>query len=177
MNSTSGLIIDFRANLGGNMFLSNPALSLLFPDTVKTINFLKRSRDRKRNSFTVDGDEAVYVIRSNGKGYQKPIAVLTGPGAVSSGDQVALRMKFHPKARLFGKPTWGAFSAADPIEFGNPDWSGRVSAADCFLVSEPDDHLTRRDLGVDFPVWLTPDDVAHGRDTVVEAAIKWIQGK
>ena len=31
-------------------------------------------------------------------------------------------------------------------------------------------------LPVDCPVWLRPEDVVAGRDTVVEEAIAWIQG-
>ena len=34
--------------------------------------------------------------------------------------------------------------------------------------------MTHREFQVDEPVWLLPDDVAHGDDTVVKAAIDWI---
>ena len=36
---TTGLIIDFRMNAGGNMFLSNKALALLFNKSVSSIGF------------------------------------------------------------------------------------------------------------------------------------------
>ena len=40
---TDGLIIDFRFNVGGNLFLSNAALSLLFDQPIATIGFDERA--------------------------------------------------------------------------------------------------------------------------------------
>ncbi|MCH8962070.1 MAG: hypothetical protein IH820_12290 [Bacteroidetes bacterium] len=42
-NDTIGLIIDFRLNFGGNMFLSNDALEVLFNEAVETLAFVIRS--------------------------------------------------------------------------------------------------------------------------------------
>jgi len=41
-------------------------------------------------------------------------------------------------------------------------------------VTSPEEFLTHDPFPVDEEVWLTPDDVAAGRDTVVEAALRWI---
>jgi hypothetical protein len=106
--------------------------------------------------------------------YDKPIAVLVGPGAVSSGDQVALRMKFHPMARFFGKSTTTAFNSPVELNLYNPDWYSRYAHSDAYLVSDPNHYLTHDELTVDEEVWLKPDDVANGFDTVVEEAIAWI---
>ncbi len=43
------------------------------------------------------------------------------------------------------------------------------------VLSDPSDYLTHNEFVVDEPVWLEPDDVARGLDTVVEAAMAWIQ--
>ncbi len=53
--------------------------------------------------FTIPGEPATY--------YDEPIAVLTGPGAVSNGDWELLRMGFHPMVRTFGKASNGAFTS------------------------------------------------------------------
>ena len=51
-------------------------------------------------------------------------------------------------------------------EWGN--WRfGRSDVAD-------NSFLTHVPFPVDHAVWLTPEDVAVGRDTVVEAAVEWI---
>src|SRR4029078_12266891 len=63
------------------------------------------------------------VIDNEGdtRSYNKPIAILDGPGAVSSGDDVALYMSYHPHARTFGKTTNTAFDSPTVLGLG-PDF-------------------------------------------------------
>ncbi len=174
-HATEGMIIDFRFNMGGNMHLSNEGLALLFDRTVPTIDWVTRCDPEDHlglceevlfTGFLIPGDPATV--------YDKPIAVLVGPGAVSSGDQVAFRMGFHPRARFFGKSTNTAFNAA-ALMVDDVDWQATYAVADAFLLFNPGEYLTHDPLPVDHPVWLEPDDVAEGRDTVVEAAVDWIR--
>jgi Peptidase family S41 len=175
--ATEGLIIDFRFNIGGNMFLSNAALGLLFDEPVPTIGFDERARDGSHLTMARAASPDLYVIPSTGQSvrYAKPIAVLTGPGAVSSGDQVALRMSYHPRARLFGKGTAAAFNAPIRPTY-HSGWYVAIATADAYRIEAPHDYLTHDEVGVDEPVWLTSADVAKGKDTVVEAALAWIRG-
>ena|GEM_PF-2687776 len=177
---TEGLIIDFRMNIGGNMFLSNAGLNLLFKDRTPTISFAER-RDPADHFFMEEPFEGYwryYVISDKPDSffYDRPIAVLTGPGAGSSGDQVALRMTFHPKARTFGKTTATAFNGPMLIDLPE-DWSARYAVADAYRLTDPANFLTHDEFVVDFPVWLTEEDVAKGKDTVVEKAVRWIQNR
>jgi hypothetical protein len=174
---TSGLIFDFRTNYGGNMFLSYPALSMLFGrgDT-STIGFASRcylgSHDMCPSAY---GLPRYYVIHGSAEAdYDRPIAVLMGPGAVSSGDQVAHLFSFHPRARFFGKSTSTAFNAGSFLPLGIAGWSSVYAAFDAYRVTDPTNYLTHDEIRVDEAVWLTPDDVARGKDTVVEAALRWI---
>jgi hypothetical protein len=176
-HTTSGLIIDFRTNYGGNMFFSNPGLELLFNTTEPTICFARRADPYNHLAMTECTNPSFYDIEGDPSTYyDRPIAVLTGPGAVSSGDQVALRMKFHPQARIFGKSTAAAFNGPTSLDLGNTDWHSRYAAADAYLLSNRYHYLTHDEFAVDDEVWLTRDDVAQGFDTVVEAAIAWING-
>ncbi len=171
--NTDGLILDFRFNAGGNMWLSNGGLSLLFPYKVNTICFAKRSSKYDYYQMKNNSTPETYSIPGRPPGYNKPIAVLTGPGAVSSGDQVALRMKYHPNAKFFGKSTGGAFSS--PIWANLWDgWSFLYSAGESYELKNPGVYLTHEELPVDYDVWLTPEFVAQGRDNVVESAMNWI---
>lgn len=174
----SGLIIDFRTNFGGNLFLSNPALAKLFQGSTPTIGFARRDPAHPEDRLAMVASDApeVYTIEGGTSGYDKPIAVLVGPGAVSSGDQVAYRMSFHPQARLFGLTTNGAFNAPADLDLGE-GWYARLAVADAYAVTDPQHFLTHDPLMVDVPVWLTPEDVAQGADTVAEAAIAWIQAE
>jgi hypothetical protein len=176
---TSGLIIDFRMNYGGNMFLSDPGLSLLFNTTDTTVGMAWRSDPDNHFSMVPfsGGPPSAYVIHGDTSTfYDKPIAVLTGPGAVSSGDQVALRMKFHPKARFFGKSTTTAFNAPIELNVGTAGWYCRYAKYDAYLVNDPENYLTHDEFEVDEQVWHNPDDVAQGIDAVEQTAVDWIDG-
>ena len=173
---TTGLIFDFRTNYGGNMFLSYDGLRLLFGEDVPTIGFATRCEPFDHLKMCPDpaGPPSAYVIHGIAAAdYDRPIAVLVGPGAVSSGDQVANLLQFHPRARFFGKSTSTAFNA--PVFGSGPaplTWA--VADADAYRLSAPQDYLTHDEFPVDDPVWLEPDDVARGIDSVAEAAIRWI---
>lgn len=172
--TVKGLIIDFRFNMGGNMFMSNKGLQLLFRDSVETICFTMRSDPHNHFAMYVTVPSSVYIIPGNGVAwYSKPIAVLTGPGAVSSGDQVAFRMTFHPMVKTFGKSTNTAFDAPTPLDI-HTDWNTHYAYAEACLASDTTFFLTHRGFDVDFPIWLTQEDVAQGDDTVVRAAMAWI---
>ncbi len=115
----------------------------------------------------IHGDPATY--------FGNPIAVLVGPGAESSGDQVAYRFKFHPQARFFGKTTKAVFSDSDTMLV--PPWDpAPYAVVDAYPVADPTEQLTHDEFPVDCSVWLRPGDVAEGRDTVVETAMDWIRG-
>ena len=174
---TTGLIFDFRTNYGGNMFLSYPALSLLFggDDVHHRVRERCNGTDHLAMCPSPNGPPSAYVIHGTAAAdYDRPIAVLVGPGALSSGDQVANLFSFHPQARFFGKSTSTAFNA--PVRCALPisGWSSRYAVFDAYRVTDPTNYLTHDEFPVDEPVWLTPDDVARGKDTVVEAALHWI---
>ena len=172
---TEGLIIDFRTNYGGNMFLIDPTLPLLFKDRISTIGWAQRANSTDHYAMAENwATEPRYDIIGNPDNtFDKPIAVLVGPGAVSSGDQNALRMAFHPRAKLFGRSTAAAFNS--PVTVSTlAGWYMRNAPSDAYLVSRKGQYLTHEELKVDFPVWLAPHDVAEGRDTVASAALSWI---
>jgi len=171
---TTGMIIDFRLNYGGNMFLSNDALELLFNETVETIGFGFRNDTANHHGMQNGGTMTYKIFGDPESFYDKPIAVLTGPGAISSGDQVALRFKFHPNARFFGKSTTAAFNSPEVVDLGNSGWYSRYATADAFLASEPTVYITHDEFEVDAEVWHNKDDVAQGIDAVVQAAVEWI---
>lgn len=174
---TVGLIVDFRLNYGGYMLEAHDGYSLLFNQRVADFSFDVRGNPNDHldmvphptfnaTLFAIPGDPNTY--------YDKPIAVLTGPGAVSNGDWESLRIGYHPRVRRFGKPTNGAFTSSDTPDLG-ADWYFSKATGSGYLV---DGHTYLAHTGVqpDRNVWLQRDDVAAGRDTVVEAAMRWIDG-
>jgi hypothetical protein len=175
-HETVGLIVDFRLNYGGYMGEAHDGYWLLFNERIEQFSFdLRGSPDDpldmvphptyNARRFAIVGDPSTF--------YDKPIAVLIGPGAVSNGDWESLRMGYHPMVRTFGKPTNGAFTLSDLPDLGN-DWYFSKATGSGYLV---DGHVYLAHTGVepDRHVWLQRDDVAAGRDTVVEAAVRWIR--
>jgi hypothetical protein len=184
-SQTTGMIIDFRLNIGGNMWLAYPGMKLLFHERQFTVGFGQRCDAFDRYKLCVSSSIYIYNLHPDtATYYDKPIAVLTGPGAVSSGDQVALDIALHPRARVFGKPTSAAFNSPVQISLLGTysDFWFLYARSDAFLASDPDFYLTHSVFPnpVDFPmidyeeVWLSRDGVAQGRDDVVEAAMTWI---
>jgi len=175
-NETTGLIIDFRLNYGGYMLVAHAGYSLLFRRPVRKVAFDIRGDpndhfymiphpDFTADLFTIPADRSSY--------YDKPIAVLAGPGSVSNGDWETLRMKFHPMARTFGKKTNGAFTSSNYPDLGHPDWFYTKATGSGYLL---DGHVYLAHTGVemDEEVWLTQEGVVNGVDDVVFRAIEWI---
>lgn len=175
-HSTSGLIIDMRCNYGGSMLEADEGYSLLYNTRISRIGFDLRGHQEYHQHmiphptwpdhiFDVKGDPESF--------YDKPIAVLTGPGAVSNGDWESVRLGFHPNSRVFGKPTSGAFTLNDYPDLGYPNWFF-TKATGSGYVNPGHVYMAHTSAPIDEEVWLTKDDVARGVDTVVEAAIAWI---
>ncbi len=172
---TIGMIIDMRLNTGGSMIEAHDGYSLLFNRSVREVAFdirgspddhldMKPHPTHTARVFTIPGNPSTY--------YDRPIAVLTGPGAVSNGDWESLRLQFHPRVRVFGKPSNGAFTSSDYPDLGQ-EWFFTKATGSGYLI-DGHRYLAHTPAPVDEEVWLTQEDVIAGRDTVVQAAIEWI---
>jgi hypothetical protein len=175
----NGLIFDDRFCFGGGQFdTEDKGFSLLFNSYIETIAFDERCSTGNHFNMCVHPSWNASKVAISGNPntfFDKPIAVLTGPGAVSYGDIIPLKMTFHPMARLFGKSTSGAFSAVEQLRHPGTGWDMWNADANAYLVSNPGNYLSRTESHVDEEVWLTQEDVAKGEDTVVKRAMEWIQ--
>lgn len=185
-----GLILDFRFNTGGYLGAPFTGLAALFPHPTASIGMDVRMRPddhlKMKNlglpgDFKLDFDwDRTREGNTRGKmSYDGPVAVLTGPGAISAGDFATLWADLLPRARTFGKST--AMAAGMPtqpalgtvLDMG-PDWDATIAETNTYRVGAPHDYLIHTDFVPDERVWLRPQDVAAGRDTVVEAALRWL---
>ncbi|MGH7601431.1 MAG: S41 family peptidase, partial [bacterium] len=172
---TDGIIFDFRFNTGGTA-LARDGLVLLFNQTVSTVGFDRRIRGEDHFAMQPDPlrPASALVIRGDPNTYyDKPIAILIGPGSISAGELEARRLSFHPRARIFGKAAAGGNTGSDNINLGNSDWSAMLATGSQYVVSTHE-YLAHKGLEPHEKVWFTRDDVAHGIDTVVKAAMAWI---
>jgi peptidase S41-like protein/tricorn protease-like protein len=186
VRQVSGLIVDFRFNAGGFLYAPLRGIGVLFPHPVPSTGIdermnltdhFKMKKFSPPSEFNLDfegGTSDRIKISFDG-----PIALLVGPGAASTGDMSSLWMTFHPRVRTFGKTTASTFNLPTQPALGTelnlgPDWWARIAEANFYRVGTPHNYLTHSEFPIDEHVWLTPGDVAVGKDTVVEAATRWI---
>ncbi len=189
VNHVDGLIIDFRFNPGGYVFAPFRGLGALSSHPVPTTGMDDRLNPNDHlamksffppSYFTFDFDNwARFGIRVKAS-YPGPVAILVGPGAASAGDFGAVWSTSLPRARTFGKPTSMAVGFPTQPFLGTeldlgPDWFARVAETNTYSVGAPRDFLIHTEFPVDEPVWLTPEDVAAGKDTVAAAALAWLK--
>jgi hypothetical protein len=144
---------------------------------MRPADHLKMKSFAPPSEFKVDFDSAG---RRDRAAYDGPIAVLVGPGAISAGDLSSIWASYFPRARTFGKTTAMAAGLPTQPALGtaldlHPEWFATIAETNTYRVGAPKDYLIHTDLPVDERAWLRPDDVAAGRDTVVEAALGWLQ--
>ncbi len=172
---TDGLILDYRFNTGGGA-LARDGYALLFRQLTRTIGFDIRTGTRDHFAMRPDPNRQennLIILADPTNSYDKPIAVLMGPGSISAGELEALRATFHPQVRLFGLPAPGGNTGSNFIDLGDSNWFASLSNSSMYRVSDHQ-YLVHIGLQPDTRVWLDRDDVAHGTDTVVEAAMAWI---
>ena len=173
-----GLIIDSRLDFGFGQFdTDDKGLSLLFNDYIETFAIDRRCNATDHYYMCPDLTYTPARIAIPGESttfFDRPIAVLTGPGGFSMGDYFPQKVRFHPMARIFGKPSAGAFVGANTI-FPFTDWTMIYAFGNGYLVGDRGNYLCRIESYVDEEIWLTQDDVAKGEDTVVKRAIEWAQ--
>ena len=174
-SQVTSLVIDIRTCFGGDLTDTNPGLSHLFNQLTPTVDGAVRDRADDHFSLVTVGDGDSYIDPDPETFFDGPIAVLVGPGAASSGDQFAFRLKQHPRARLFGKPSGGGFNNVNPLaELSGLGFRSNYAFLEAYPAGQFGHFLSHRELHVDEEIWLTRDDVAQGIDTVLQAALAWI---
>ena len=174
--NADGLIIDMRINYGGQ-FQYLDGFSSLFNHTFRPISFSQRCNSGDHYTMCPYTFYDPYLtVKGNPQTFHdRPLAVLIGPATVSCGDFSTLYLKLHPMARLFGKPTNGAFGGYPGEMELHEDWYWSYTNSNVYRIDEPGKYLTHKAFPPDEEVWLTQEDVAKGEDTVVKRAIEWIQ--
>ncbi len=178
VRNVQGLILDFRTNWGGWPDYANDGFKHLFNfDPTSNYGSAYRVPGGGHLDLTITTGWPSDYFTPTPEIFDHPIAVLTGPGAGSSGDYNAFRMRFHPMVRFFGKPTVGAYTDFKPgvnPEFTSNGYSGRVDNGCVYSKYNNEGHMIHKAFPVDEEVWLTRDGVAKGEDDVVKRALAWM---
>ncbi len=172
LKNTGALIIDMRLNYGG-WAQFNDAFQILFNESLNTLGDAFRCSSNSFELCPSNNYSNYYIVGKPPKFYDRPIAVLLGPTCVSDGDITAQRLRYHPMVKFFGKSSDASHGFSKFItDFSG--WFLRYSIADVFHINNPGIYLNKREFPIDFPVWHNKEDVAIGKDAVVEKALDWI---
>ena len=194
LKDTSGLIIDIRANSGGNASAlrlqsyfgpgSAPGFSLFARPWLAVLGHPVTKADVLGAAKIVGAytNEAIFAAVTSNKGaatfwsedmgdkhYARPVVVLTGEDTGSAAEGFAWSMRALPQVKFVGRKTAGALLSADrfPLPGG---WTLTVPVQG---VWGPDGTDYRdRALSPDITVNWTRADLCTGRDPDVAAALK-----
>jgi hypothetical protein len=168
-------VLDIRTNYGGVFRAFTKAFKYLHNGSVSWIGYGERNDPANRYTLANTGSSALYDIQDDDPHhFSGPIAVLTGPEAVSSGDFLPVLFQQHPNVRTFGRSTAGAFGSYQDIPLSYPNFYGSMQAVNFFESSNPNYYLSHTEYPVDQPTWLKQASVCMGQDNVVNEALNWI---
>ena len=134
--NVEAIIFDFRFNTGGGAN-ARDAWNLMFDERTPTIGFDERADPADHFAMREDPGRREFnlVIRPDPLTFwDKPIAVLIGPGAISAGELEARRASFHPRTRIFGLPAAGGNTGSIFPTFPRPEWFGSLATSSQYLI-------------------------------------------
>jgi carboxyl-terminal processing protease len=194
LGRTQGLVIDIRANTGGNIsamrlasyfvdrggpsfaLLSRPCLQKLGRKvTAADIAAAPKVIGRYRGGDVAEalakgGGAATFYVEDLGdKRYRAPVVVLIGPGSGSAAEGFAWGMKTWSSARLIGAPTAGAILSGEDFDVA-PGWGLTVPVAGHWSADGVD--LNDKPVSPHELVPETRADLCAGRDRGAERAIE-----
>lgn len=162
--NTDGLIIDLRANGGGNDYISL-AIASRFTD-VEYVGYKKYARDGNSVTETL---EATIEPSSYTRYTNKPLVLLVSAETASAAEAFTLAMLPHDQMTVIGKATQGIFS--DVLEWVLP--GGHVlGLSNEVYLSADDVWYEGTGIPVDIEVPnFSKEDRANGLDSGIEAAL------
>jgi C-terminal processing protease CtpA/Prc len=160
-----GWIIDVRWNGGGPSI----QLSRLLVNQGRLFSRVRHNEVRLSNGTALPMRQDI-DLDGTALPFQRPLAILIGPGSISGAESFAGPMQAHRRATLVGERTAGGCGLVRSVNLA-PGWS-------IFLASHhtdfgPDEwRLNRIGVTPDVVVTPTPADEASGRDPQLDQALE-----
>jgi len=166
ISASDGLVIDVRNNGGG--YLTNvETLVGRFIDEKIFAGSIQHKNGVGHDDFSSPYN--YYFEPAKGRvHYNKPVVVLANRGSFSATNNFVSIMKSLPNVTIVGDVTGGGCGLPFTSELPN-GWSVRFSAAP---ITGPDGNLTEFGVEPDVRVDMSADDIAKGKDTILEEAFE-----
>jgi hypothetical protein len=171
--NVDGIVIDIRSNNGGYVNIADGGLRLLFQVAPPPIFLAARNNPLDHFSMTETEDFTIYVDST--RFFNKPIAVLMGQNSVSANDFIATQLRYHPKARFFGRSPASGYASPITATIDSTCYAIYAWLGGYILQDSVPHYLSHVQFQMDDSTWFTPDGVARGEDGVAEEAINWIK--
>lgn len=171
-----GLVFDIRSNFGGSILAYLNAMNSIHYNNFNWVGYGERNDTSNLYSMVNTGLVSWYSIIDTDPDYSEiPVAILTGPNAVSAGDLIPLMFKHYDHVRTFGKSTAGAFGTYDPITLPNSDYRASKQLSNFFEYNDTSTYLSHTSYPVNQPTWFQKDSICNGVDNILTEAMQWIQ--
>lgn len=164
----NGLIIDVRSN-GGGMMTSAEKLARRFTLEKRLVGYIRHKTGKGHEEFSEMYEQ--WLEATNRMTWSKSVVVLTNRGVYSAANEFVKYMRTLG-ATIVGDNTGGGAGMPFSSELPN-GWSLRFSACPTY---DTDKRCVEDGIAPDYNVALSDDDVARGRDTIIEFARDLING-
>ena len=164
----NGLIIDVRENGGGDVTTAEQ-VAARFTNGRTITGYYRYKTGKGHNDFSDFLERSIEPASSHLR-WQKPVVILANRGCYSATNLFVSDMKCFNNVTVFGDRTGGGGGLPFSAELPN-GWVIRFSAAPTYDV---DEHEIETGVAPNIAISLTDSDRARGKDSLIEAAIKWI---
>jgi hypothetical protein len=171
------LIIDIRTNYGGGFMAYWKTFTYLMHGDVTWVGYGERTTYSNKYLMFNQPSSWYDIEDDDPHSYNKPIALLCGPEAVSAGDFFQIMYKRHPWVKTFGKSTAGAYGSLISLTTGQANYYANMQRVNFYEVTNPSYYISHTEYPIDMPVWFTRDSVCAGKDNIVSEAVNWINAK
>lgn len=168
LSDKDGLVIDVRSN-GGGSTTNSQLIASRFADKERLYIKIKYKNGPGHGDFSEWYDRTVVP---QGKGYTKPVVVLTNRKTYSSSEDFVLAMRLFPNVTVVGDTTGGG--SGNPIFRELPNgWTFRLSS---WIAADPEGNTFEGvGLAPDVVQWNSRQDSVELRDRILREAFRVIE--
>jgi len=185
-SEVQGIILDLRYNLGGDAGWET-GFNSIFNRTIDSCGYFERMINGGHSDLVMFSPAFPYISEEF---INKPVALITGPGAISMGDYASYFIHTQPMTRSFGRGTNTGFTYVNGYlntlekvdhlnynwDFGYPEWEVQFVGMNFgrFVDGELN-YFIHKGFEIDEEIWFTQEAAHQQEDNMVERAVQWIK--